>query len=278
MKHSISFRVGLAFVLAAATFVARAQTDVQVLADQWVAAYNTHDREALGALYTDKAMLMMHGSETIAGRGGIEEFWASDFLDRDPLTLLTVTHSVAGVDLTLVHGDYRVVSRTDGRLLGSGRFAQLWVRDGNRQWRLDRDLWNQPYLPYDETVSSADVQSLANRWVEAYNEHDRAALAAVYMPDARLMMHGAPTFVGRRAIGDFWAADFTEGNPLTLLTVTHAVDGIDMVLVHGNYEVIDRDDGSQLGVGRFAHIWLRDGDTWRLDRDLWQERATPFVY
>ena len=278
MKPSSSIRIFVAFVLAAIAFVARAQSNVQTLADEWVAAYNQHDRAALGALYTDDALLMMHGSPTIAGRASIEEFWASDFMDRDPLTLMTVTHSVSGSDLILVHGDYRVVSRTDGSRLGGGRFAHLWVRDGNRRWRLDRDLWNQPHNIYDPATSSTEVQQLADRWVEAYNEHDRAGLAGVYTQNARLMMHGAPTIVGRRDIGDFWAVDFTEGNPLTLLTVTHAVDGIDMVLVHGNYEVIDREDGSELGLGRFAHIWLLDGDTWRLDRDLWQERYEPVEF
>jgi hypothetical protein len=28
-----------------------------------------------------------------------------------------------------------------------------------------------------------------------------------------------------------------------------------MVLVHGNYEVVDRTDGAEVGLGRFAHIW-----------------------
>jgi len=51
-----------------------------------------------------------------------------------------------------------------------------------------------------------------------------------------------------------------------------------MVLVHGNYEVVNRDDGGKVGLGRFAHIWIRDADgEWRLDRDLWLERSEPFV-
>jgi hypothetical protein len=47
-----------------------------------------------------------------------------------------------------------------------------------------------------------------------------------------------------------------------------------MILVHGNYEVVDRADGSKVGLGRFAHIWTADRNgTWRLDRDLWFERS-----
>src|SRR5690606_5562337 len=122
--------------------------------------------------YTEDAKLMMHGSATIAGRDSIEEFWASDFEDRDPLTLLSVTHAMNGVDMILVHGDYKVVSREDGRQLGFGRFGHLWKQDGG-EWLLDRDLWNQPYEPYDATAQGEHIQEMADRWAEAYNRHDR---------------------------------------------------------------------------------------------------------
>ncbi len=252
-----------------------ARANIQALADKWVKAYNDHDRAALGALYTGDARLMMHGSPTIAGRAAIEEFWAGDFKVDDPLTLLTVTNSVTGSDMMLVHGDYRVVGREKGDELGAGRFAHLWKLDGG-EWRLDRDLWNQPYEPYEKTAAATDVQALADKWVKAYNDHNRDALAALYEPNAELMMHGEPTIKGQGPIGDFWALDFEEGNPLTLLTVTHAVDGSDLILVHGNYEVVGRDGGAQLGAGRFAHVWLKNasGD-WKLDRDLWVQRSEP---
>jgi uncharacterized protein (TIGR02246 family) len=253
------------------------QGDVQTLADNWARAYNKHDRAALGGIYTDSARLMMHGATTIAGKAAIEDFWAGDFADRDPLTLLKITHSVTGTDMVLVHGDYDVVSRTDGSELGGGRFAHVWTRTGtNGEWRLDRDLWNEPFDPYTaaELPQNDDVVLLADRWETAYNKHDRNALQSVYAQDARLMMHGAPTIAGRANIGDFWAQDFGESNPLTLLEVTHALAGVDMVLVHGNYEVVDRTDGTKVGLGRFAHIWTAaPNGGWQLDRDLWFERA-----
>jgi ketosteroid isomerase-like protein len=110
----------------------------------------------------------------------------------------------------------------------------------------------------------------------AYNQHDRAALQALYASDARLMMHGATTLAGRNAIGEFWAEDFGESNPLTLLKVTHGLQGADMALVHGNYEVVDRADGTKVGLGRFAQIWTATpSGGWLLDRDLWYEASEP---
>ena len=284
MKLTSLLRTGVTVALTVAAFAAGAQRasqdDVQALAERWAAAYNKHDRAALGAVYTDTARLMMHGATTIAGRKAIEDFWAGDFEDRDPLTLLNVTHSVAGSDMVLVHGDYEVVSRTDGSRLGGGRFAHVWTRGTGRntEWRLDRDLWNEPFDPFTagEVSQNEAIQTLADGWETAYNKHDRAALQALYTEDARLMMHGAPTIAGRLDIGTFWAQDFTSGSPLTLLDVTHALEGVDMVLVHGNYEVVDRTDGTKVGLGRFAHIWTAaPNGGWLLDRDLWYERNEP---
>jgi uncharacterized protein (TIGR02246 family) len=279
MKSSFWSRVFLLAWLASASLVVHAQDTVQQLADRWVSAYNKHDRSALGALYTDDAQLMMHGAATIAGRGKIEQFWAGDFKVDNPLTLLTVTHSLQGSDMTLVHGNYRVVNRKDGSELGSGRFAHVWTKDGKGDWRLDRDLWTERFDPYAYGVTDPTdeaVQKLANRWTEVYNKHDRSGLEALYTDKARLMLHGAPTIAGSKEIGAYWAQDFKAGDPLTLLDVTHAVHGIDMILVHGNYQVVDRNDGSRVGLGRFAHIWTRAANgEWRLDRDLWRERSEP---
>jgi uncharacterized protein (TIGR02246 family) len=121
-------------------------------------------------------------------------------------------------------------------------------------------------------AETQEVQQLANRWTEAYNANDAAALGALYTEDARLYLHGHPTVSARQRIQEYWAEDMKVDSPLTVLTVTHAVNGIDMKLVHGNYQVINRQTGAPLGHGRFAHIWTKAGDgAWQLDRDLWNQ-------
>ena len=277
MRASNLIRAAAALTVIMLSRAALAEGEVQALADKWAQAYNKHDRAALGALYTDDARVMATGSPSTIGRSNIEAFWARDFQDRNPLTLLKVTHSIPGSDTILVHGDYQVVNRDSGEQMSSGRFVHLWTKTKDGSWRLDRDIWSGPFEPYaSQQRSDGEVQKLAERWTAAYNKHDRATLEALYADNARLMMHGGPTIVGRKDIGAFWAEDFKAGHPITLLTVTHALEGIDMTIVHGNYQVIDRSDGSVLGAGRFAHIWTADrSGGWRLDRDLWLERSTP---
>jgi len=126
-------------------------------------------------------------------------------------------------------------------------------------------------------VHAQEVQELADRWTAAYNLFDSDGLGALYSEDAKLFVNALPTVSGREAIRAYWAEDMNLNNPLTVLSVTHAVDGFDMKLVHGNYQVLNRLTGVPLGQGRFAHIWTRENGEWLLDRDLWNEPFEPYL-
>jgi len=122
----------------------------------------------------------------------------------------------------------------------------------------------------DITVQDGvSVQELANRWTAAYNSVDIPALSALYADDAELYIHNEGRVIGQAAISDYWAADMNRANPITVLNVTDSVVDNEMMLVHGNYQVLDRFLGVPLGSGRFAHIWVLEEDGWQLDREVW---------
>ena len=126
-------------------------------------------------------------------------------------------------------------------------------------------------------AQDVNAQDLANSWITAYNAHNTAELASLYSEESILMLHGEETVRGRQDISAYWANDFREGNPITTLSVTHSINGRDLILVHGNYQVIDRETGLQLGSGRFAHMWmLNEDEVWELDRDLWNDPFNPY--
>jgi ketosteroid isomerase-like protein len=118
------------------------------------------------------------------------------------------------------------------------------------------------------------VQELANEWTAAYNQGKADSLAKLYTADAELYIHNEGRYVGRKQILEYWAKDVTRSNPITVLTVTDSVVDSEMMLVHGNYQVLNRVTGVALGGGRFAHIWVRDANgQWGLDRDLWVNKV-----
>ena len=123
-------------------------------------------------------------------------------------------------------------------------------------------------------AQTVNVDELAARWTAAYNQASADAVANLYSPNAELYVHGDQRYVGRTDIRAYWAEDMGVKNPLTVLTVTDSVVDPEMVLVHGNYQVLNRLTGVPQGFGRFAHIWVKDAQgAWRLDRDLWNQPA-----
>lgn len=148
MRNSIF--VFVAILLAPVYATAAEAVAPQELADRWTQAYNAHNPAALAELYDENAVVMLHGNLLLRGRQAIHDYWVDDFREGNPITTLSVTHTVAGASMMLVHGDYHVIDRNDGVLLGKGRFAHIWLRDGNGEWLLDRDMWNEPFEPYSE--------------------------------------------------------------------------------------------------------------------------------
>ena len=149
MKQFSCLGIGMVILLAFSGLSAQTPADAQALADRWTTAYNDHDGEALAALYTEGAELLAYGREALSGREAIRSFWASDFGEGNPLTLLNVAHTVEGSDMMLVQGDYEVVDRDGGDPLVSGGFVQIWRLDDSGDWRIDRELWFDAMVPYE---------------------------------------------------------------------------------------------------------------------------------
>lgn len=121
--------------------------------------------------------------------------------------------------------------------------------------------------------SMDDAQALTDMLADALNSSDAGAVAALYRDSAELSEHNAPTLMGRDSIRSYWKADLTRGNLLAVLTVTSTLDGTDMTLVHGTYQMFDRASGADMGSGHFAQIWKLDGGEWFIDRDIWSDHA-----
>ena len=149
MKQFSCLGMGMAILLASSGVPAQSPVDAQVLADLWTTAYNDHDGEALAALYTEGAELLAYGEQALTGREAIRSFWASDFGEGNPLTLLNVAQTVDGSDMMLVQGEYDVVDRDGGDTLVSGGFVQIWRLVDSGEWRIDRELWFDAMVPYE---------------------------------------------------------------------------------------------------------------------------------
>jgi len=126
--------------------------------------------------------------------------------------------------------------------------------------------------------SSADQQPVlsatGNQWMEAFNNHDADALAALYANDAVFLPPNEPAVFGRDAIRAthqelFATADFNvEIEPLETV-----VDG-QLAYVAGRYRMWT-DDGTLVDRGKYIEIWRPVNGEWLIHRDIYNSSIEP---
>lgn len=118
-----------------------------------------------------------------------------------------------------------------------------------------------------DNLVRAHIGMVNQQFEAAVAAQDADALAALYTEGARLIPPGEPAVTGRDAIRGHWAAAFAAG-----------VDGADLE-THEVYAMGDtatelgavdiRAGGQAAGGARYTVVWAKDGDAWRLHRDIW---------
>lgn len=116
-------------------------------------------------------------------------------------------------------------------------------------------------------AQEAEVRARMAAFADAYNTADTRAIAGFYTAQAALMPPGQPILVGRAAIAAHYGAAFGAGAKNLRVGIKEVQPIGPTVLVIGETLV---DAGAVTIRGRFMHIWVNDGGTWRLHRDMYQ--------
>ena len=230
----------------------------------WTRAFDAGDPAALAALYAGDAHSLPPGSPAIIGRRDIEAYWREDIGSGGLRTTLKLDDAVAEGDLLHVAGAYDVVAK-DGLSLAKGQYQQLWARVDNA-WKVRHEIWRTD--PSLQREPDAAPQLSAN-WVKAYNAGNAAALMALYADDAELAIEPTGSVRGRDAIGSFWKDDFGSTGPSTELNLTDVYVAGDLAHLEGDYEVTEK---GKVTNGRYVQLWMRDGNAWRIHREMWWRR------
>jgi ketosteroid isomerase-like protein len=227
----------------------------------WSKAFDSGNPAALVAIYAADAHSLPTGGVALTGREQIESYWRADIGEGGVTTTLTPTDAVAGGDLLHVQGTYQVNGAGEMELV-RGQYQQLWART-NDGWQVKREMWRtDPALQRSIDVA----ERLTAAWTKAYNAGDAQALVAMYAKDGVLSTVQDGSFEGSTAIELFWTRDFGGSKPSSTLTLTDVYMSGDLAHLEGEYKVVE---GKTETEGRFVQLWMRDGDAWRIHREMW---------
>jgi uncharacterized protein (TIGR02246 family) len=122
------------------------------------------------------------------------------------------------------------------------------------------------------TVPEAFPQDVADAWVERYELHDAAGIAALYTEDAQLLPPDAEIVSGRAAIQEFYARENPPGSAgIEIATVETLVFG-DHAYRQGSFRLKGPGDRA-VTAGKFIELWKKADGQWRIHREIWSANA-----
>lgn len=116
-------------------------------------------------------------------------------------------------------------------------------------------------------TSDTGVRQGMSAFQDAFNKRDAAALATVYMEDAKLMPPNVPVMTGRTAIESFWKAGFTRGvSRIEKTPIDVQVLGDTAIETSRYFATV----GEKKIAGKDILVWRRGVDgKWRIATDIW---------
>ncbi len=115
----------------------------------------------------------------------------------------------------------------------------------------------------------AQLEKANQAFVAAFAKGDTAAIAKMYSSDGQVFPPNSEVVTGVEAIQKLWKGAMDMGAKSITLTVTEA-DQYGPGIAHevGAYAMLGA-DGKEIDRGKYIVIWKREGNAWKIHRDIW---------
>ncbi len=117
--------------------------------------------------------------------------------------------------------------------------------------------------------TAATIQRLNDKWANAFNKGDAAAVAGMYAQDAYVLPPGHAMVKGRGAIEAFWKAAAQQVGNAKLVTVDVLPLGPRAAREVGTVTLETKAQPPQQIVGKYSVVWRKIGGRWLLATDIW---------
>jgi uncharacterized protein (TIGR02246 family) len=117
--------------------------------------------------------------------------------------------------------------------------------------------------------SKATMQQLNDRWADAFNKGDAAAVAAMYTADAYVLPADAEMIKGRSAIEAMWRQNMQQIGNVKCTTIDVKPLGSSAAGEIGTCTFKTKAQPPQDGALKYAVVWRKEGGQWKLLQDIW---------
>ena len=126
------------------------------------------------------------------------------------------------------------------------------------------------------------IEANTKQFIEAFNRGDAAAVAKMYVVEARVLPPNAQMVSGRANIQTFWQGAISAGLKMVSLETEHVETQGNIAVEVGRYTSTIPGAGGVTATdkGKYVVVWKREGKSWKLavdifNSDLPQATATP---
>ena len=117
----------------------------------------------------------------------------------------------------------------------------------------------------------AAIKAENARWADAFARGDYEAIGRLYTNDGALLPPGGDKITGSRAITEYFAKGYAGAKPATVSFSNEEFYGNDRVVTEVSDAEIHGHDGKLRYRGKQTLVFLKQGGTWKLHRDMWND-------
>ncbi|XYK64826.1 SgcJ/EcaC family oxidoreductase [Serratia nematodiphila] len=115
------------------------------------------------------------------------------------------------------------------------------------------------------------IRAENDRWANAFKRGDYRAIGHLYTEDGTLLQPGGERVTGAAAISKYFTEGYTGKAPDTVTFSNFEFYGNDKVVTEVSDSIIRDHDGNLKSRGKQILIFLKQGDSWKLHRDIWND-------
>ncbi len=113
-----------------------------------------------------------------------------------------------------------------------------------------------------------EIQALNDKFAEAFNSGDAAAVTARYTADGKLYPPNSEVIEGQKAIEAYWQGGMDAGLTGVELTTVSATAYGDIAYEIGKADIF-AGDGQLVDKSKFMVIWKKVDGEWKMHEDIW---------